>query len=243
MSLEKSELKVLIANNLGAEIEDQYDESVRLAYGLEEAAKIIKQAAKSLVVQLCKAVEEDIASGTISDQLPALKVAELVKKYIIRSGMLLDNIADTKKQLSIARHGEATGLKIAMGVVSRSCDKELEKIKAVQEHVAAGSPPVRGDARPSGVRPGPSISSVRKEQAVIEASGSLAERRAAAKAQKAAAVEKSKKPTKKAKLTRKRTKATKKPAVKPVAKPTLVGITPAKAETLRKREAAKRQAG
>lgn len=196
MSIEKSQFKVLIANDLGSDIEDRYEATLRSAYQLEGASEALKQSALKVPSQLAAKVDTIFKEGIIKDGMTALAVVELLKKYLGKSGEFLAHLSIVEAHKAQALHAEARGIKVAMGVIAKMREKEIEQMEttiafeeARQAAITRGEEPPpapRGAARPSGVRPGPSQASQRKSAEVRarEANGTLADRRAAAKVDK-----------------------------------------------------------
>jgi len=203
MSIEKSELKILIAQNLGADIEDRLESAKRSVHHLEGGAEALRQAAIAVPAGVIAKIDILFNEGNIKEGMTALEVYEKLKKYVSKCGDFLSHLSENEKSKINMQQGEVNGIQVAMRIVKDMYDKEIASVQAVKDHldaIASGDEEAilrssRGAARPSGVRPGPSTASVRKAQggngdanaAAIAAHGTLAERRAAAKAKKAEA--------------------------------------------------------
>ena len=187
MSIEKAELKALIANDFGADFEDKVEGFTRDLHKMQGAAEAYKAASEKISLQISIKIKEELESGKIE-----MSTAEYSIKQVMRCADFLTHMHDTTKAQIPIQSGRIDGLKTAMLVIAKSRDKELAQAEAARAALAAGEP-LRGDARPSGVRPGPSQAALRKaaekspEEAAKATHGTLAERRAAAKVEKAAA--------------------------------------------------------
>lgn len=164
MNLEKANLKILVANNLGADIEDRVDGEQQAANEMKGAAEALRQAAlkvpRDLAAQLDTALKEDqIPSG-----LDALQVAEFAKKYLAKAGDFLRHLAEVEQQKAVMQLGRVAGLQQAMEVIKKTRDQEAQKVKAHEEE----------DSEDGGNGVRTSGGAARKER------GSVADRRAAA---------------------------------------------------------------
>ena len=141
-------------------------------------------AAEKVPFAICGKIKQSLEGGEIQEGLSPLQVAEWTVKQVMKCADFLRHLADNQKvQLPIQR-GRIEGLKTAMAMMVKARDTELEKADLNRKAEASGEP-LRGLARPSGVHPGPSQAGLRKAaEGAKEAHGSLAERRAAAKAER-----------------------------------------------------------
>lgn len=164
MNLEKANLKILVANNLGADIEDRVEGEQKAAYEMNGAADALRQAAlkvpRDLAAQLDTALKEDqIPSG-----LEAIQVVEFAKKYLAKVGDFLRHLAEVEQQKAMMQLGRVDGLRQAMEVIQKTRDQEAQKVKAHEEE----------DSEDGGNGVRTSGGAARKER------GSVADRRAAA---------------------------------------------------------------
>lgn len=216
MSIEKSELKALIANNLGADFEDRVEALQRQFHQQTGAVQALDQAGTKIPVQVSAKIKTILDEGGIKDGMTPQQVAEFAIKQVMRCGDFLRHLAEQEKKKQVILGGKVEGLKEAMQMVLKMKTDELDKADAAKAALESGEP-LRGDARPSGVRPGPSQASQRKRrgngkseptsasEAARKANGTLAQRRAAAKAEKGAKKKtRSKKKTARKKVTAKR---------------------------------------
>jgi len=130
MNVDKANLKVLIATDIGADIEDRMEAEQKAAVELDGASRSLAAAAKKVPFDLCAEVDKD---PNISDGMTSLEVAELVKKYLTRAGNFLAHLADVSRQRSIHQFARAEGLRDAMEAVSKMREGEILKIKGYNQ--------------------------------------------------------------------------------------------------------------
>jgi len=159
-SPQKSELKILIASELGADIEDGYEGQLKAAHELHGGADALKQASVKVPATFIARINKDLDEGKIGD-MTALEAAEYIKKYLARVGDYLGHLADVMSGNAVSQFGRAEGMKTAMGIVEKMRREENEKLLRVIEE---------GDARPK-----PAVNRARKKR------GSARERKAAEK--------------------------------------------------------------
>jgi hypothetical protein len=176
MSVEKSELKILIMNNVGADIEDRLEGAERTVHQLEGSMNALSQAAQTVPSQMCAKVEVLLGEGkVIKDGMTALEVAELLKKYINKCGDFLTHLSQVAGKKLPTQQGEVVGLQVAIDIVKSKKEVELQNVRDIAAHLdtlkskeAAGEEvgeSARGTSRPSGVRPGKSSLADRRKEA------------------------------------------------------------------------------
>ena len=133
MSVEKSQLKMMITNSIGADIEDHVDGSRKTAHELNGAAQALKQAAKKVPADLVAHVERALVSGEIEDGLDSKLVAQLVKKYLARVGDFLNHLGDVEQQKAVAQFGRVSGMEDAMKLIQKMRDSESAKLQRLTE--------------------------------------------------------------------------------------------------------------
>jgi hypothetical protein len=126
---QKSQLKMLIANELGADIEDRREGQIKTAHELDGSCAALKQAAKKVPSTFMIQVEKDMDEGKIKDGMTALEIVELVKKYLLRTGDYLGHLSEVAGQEAVAQHGRAAGIKDAMDAIAAMRDKESAKLQ------------------------------------------------------------------------------------------------------------------
>lgn len=178
---QKSQLKMLIAHELGADIEDAYEREMAAAHQLEGGVEALKQAALKVPSELAKRVDQELGEGeSFKDGMSRLEVAELVKKYLARAGVFLAHLATNESTKIAPQRGKAEGMKSAVELIAKA--REAESVK-LQEALALVE---------EGPRPVPAMNAARAER------GSAAERRAAEAEKKTAKKPRKKRAAKKA---------------------------------------------
>lgn len=164
--IEKTQMAIVVANGLGADLEDRLEGERKASYELSGAAQALKQAAKKVPTDLVALLDRSMEQGEIKD-MEAAEAVQLVKKYLTRVGDFLDHLGDVEQQKAIIQGGRAAGLEDAMKLIQRRRDEEAQKL---QRMLAAAEQIVDGE-----VAPGP-----RSEGEAARAEhGTVAERRAA----------------------------------------------------------------
>jgi len=199
MNIEKSQMKNLIANNLGASIEDRLEGSMRTAHELAGASSALKQAARKVPTDLAAKADDD---ESFRDGMEATEVRGLVKKYLGRVGEYLSHLSDVEQQKAITQSGRSDGLREAMEIVKKVRDQETKKIQAVMSMLdKVKNKHGTQDAEVTGNEP-EDIPRTAAEAARM-ANGSLSERREEAKSTKTATKPAKKKAVQKKARTRK----------------------------------------
>ena len=165
MNLEKSQLKMQIANSLGADIEDKVEGEKRAADEMAGASAALKQASGKVPRDLAAKIDTALAEGEIKD-MGAMEVAEFAKKYLTKAGDYLAHLADVENAKAVAQRGRVDGLTFAMEAVQKMRDAEAERIQMVLKAIEEDGEAPRTEA-----------------SAARKAHGSVADRRAEAKQQ------------------------------------------------------------
>lgn len=189
MGVEKSQLKMLVANDIGADIEDRLEGERRTQYELNGAAAGLKQASKKVPNDLIAHLKKDEDEGLIKDGMEVHLVVQLVKKYLTKAGDFLSHLGDVEQQKAITQAGRADGLESAMEMVRKVRQAEATKL---QRFIALAQE--ADDVSTDGAEGTPEVPRTPAEAARAE-HGSVAERRAAA--QETPVAEKQKKQKKK----------------------------------------------
>jgi hypothetical protein len=169
VNLEKSQLKIQLANNLGADIEDRLAGEQRAVHELEGANDALRQAAVKVPQDLAAKVDTALAEGELKD-MTALEASEFAKKYLTKAGDYLMHLATMEKSKAEAQKARVQGLEFAMDTVKELRDAEVDRMQGVLNAIEEDEDPPRTEA-----------------ELARKAHGSLAERRADAKAKKAEA--------------------------------------------------------
>ncbi|NIT79749.1 MAG: hypothetical protein GWN58_33875 [Anaerolineae bacterium] len=161
MNIEKSQLKMQIANNIGADIEDRVEGELRAAHELLGAADALQQAALKVPRDLAAKVDTALAEGEIKD-MTALEAAEFAKKYLAKAGDYLRHLSDVERSKASDQRSRVAGLKFAMDSLQKMRDEEAQRIQAVIDATEEDGEAPRTEA-----------------SAARKAHGSVADRRAA----------------------------------------------------------------
>lgn len=175
MTINKAQLKILIANDIGATIEDRLEGERKAQYELQGAAHALKQASQKVPSDLIAKLEREQADGVnvIVDGLEAHHVVGLIKLWLTKVGDYLSHLSDVEQQKAIIQGGRAAGLEVATGIVKKMRDDTEQRLREIMAAADSDAPP-------------PIEPRSEAEQARA-AHGTLAERRAAAQAEREAA--------------------------------------------------------
>jgi len=148
MSLEKSELKIAVATDIGASIEDSYEAAKKEMYRQEGAVTSFGQAAKACEM-LCEVVNKDLDEGRV----PSMEHAEMIKLWITRAANAQRNLARNAENMGMSACGKVSALEGAVALISKY--RQVEQLKIAAARLASPSDP---DAvRPAGSHPAMSI--------------------------------------------------------------------------------------
>ena len=200
MNPHKAQMKISIANEIGADIEDQYEGQLKAAHEAAGSTAALRQAAQKIPAALIGEVDKDLKAGKIEDGLDAVRVGDLLRRWLTRVGDFLDHLADVEQQKAVAAGGRADGMKDAVELIAKMRRAEVVKLETSLELVKDGEGGTPADDAPRSAA-----------EAARQANGTLEERR------KKAELEKTKRAAAKPKKATKRTPkkaAKKKPAKK-----------------------------
>jgi len=152
MNLDKAQLKIAVANNLGADMEDRLEGEMKAAHELAGAAQALRQVAKKVPADLIAKLEADQEEGdkAIKDGLEAHRVVQIIKQWLTRAGDYLGHMADVEQQKAVAQGGRASGLQDAMKLVKKMKDEETQKLQTFMELSAKGEEAVLTAPRTAG---------------------------------------------------------------------------------------------
>ena len=152
MNLDKAQLKIAVANNLGADMEDRLEGEMKAAHELAGAAQALRQVAKKVPADLIAKLEADQEEGdkAIKDGLEAHLVVQLIKQWLTRAGDYIAHMADVEQQKAVAQGGRAAGLQDAMKLVKKMKDEETQKLQTFMELSAKGEEAVLTAPRTAG---------------------------------------------------------------------------------------------
>jgi len=152
MNLDKAQLKIAVANNLAADMEDRLEGEMKAAHELAGAAQALRQVAKKVPADLIAKLEADQEEGdkAIKDGLEAHRVVQIIKQWLTRAGDYLGHMADVEQQKAVAQGGRASGLQDAMKLVKKMKDEETQKLQTFMELSAKGEEAVLTAPRTAG---------------------------------------------------------------------------------------------
>ena len=133
MNIDKSQIKMIVANDIGADIEDRLEGERRAANELSGGAQALKQAAKKVPNDLIAAINNEMEEGKISDGMEAHLVVQLVKKYLTKAGDFLAHLGDIEQQKAIVQGGRVDGMMSTIDMVKKVRDVEADKVKQLIE--------------------------------------------------------------------------------------------------------------
>jgi hypothetical protein len=156
MSIEKAQVKVGTAHEIGCRLDDALEAATKDLYRLEGAAQAFRQAAQS-VEGLAKHVDREMDEGKFD-----LETAKLIKKYVERAHQMMTNLTMQADNNRMAQTGKVSGAEAAVQLVKKFRDDEERKAEALRVALAAraaeAEAPVADEGpRPVGLRPGASI--------------------------------------------------------------------------------------
>lgn len=129
MNPDKAKLKMMMANEFGADLEDRLEGERKAANELAGGAHALRQASKKVPNDLLPFVEKDLTEKIITDSMEAHLVAQLIKKYLTRVGDFLNHLADVEQQKAVAQGGRVDGMATAMGLIKKVRDTETLKLQ------------------------------------------------------------------------------------------------------------------
>jgi hypothetical protein len=141
-TIDKAEIKILTAIEIGATLEDMLESSQRHE-NMHAGAKDVLATAYKNIGQLEETLKQEIESGAINfDELKdPNKMQALVRKFIARAMNIVDNMKVNSQNAQIGAAGMVAAYKSAMGVSKKVMDVErgkMEAVKAALEQQLAG---------------------------------------------------------------------------------------------------------
>jgi hypothetical protein len=161
MAIEKAEIKILTANDIGADIEDMLSQAQKAEH-MHEGAKLALGDAAKKVNALAEHFRKSVEDGELKlEELDAPeKIDGLVRRYIARAVGILENLQSGFQNSQIASAGMVAAYKNAMKAPMKIMEAERRKLEALksalEEQQKTGDPDVdlRPPTRGSGVHPG-----------------------------------------------------------------------------------------
>lgn len=177
MNINKAEVKIFTAHELGCRLDDLLEANTKDMYRLEGGVVALKQATTS-IEGLLAVVDKEMDAEKFS-----LEQAKEIKRYIQRAAQILTNLTLNTDNNRIAYGGRMQALELAVNVAKKYQDEESKKIAALQTAVEQNRVVKDGDShtvvdgegqRPVGVRPKMTIKEQRQAEAAEEAARAAA---------------------------------------------------------------------
>lgn len=137
-NVQKSEIKILTANNIGAGLEDLL-ESAKRNEQQAIGAKMALSDALNKVSAISAVLRKDIEDGAITEEhySDLHGVERLIKRYIGRCVGVVDNLATASIASTSLAAGRVSALTKAMDIPKRVIEEESRKAKAIVESIEA----------------------------------------------------------------------------------------------------------
>jgi hypothetical protein len=178
MNLDKADVKIDVATEIGARIEDVLEGARKDVLRQEGATSAFYQAAKACE-DAALHVDKDMDEGKFG-----LEVAAHIKRYVDRCANATRNLAKQSEALHLIAMGKSTSFEMSVKLVEKFRTEEQAKVTALREALANGSlkPAPEGLVKQNGngvhtnglsslgIRPGMTI----KEQRLAEAAAAEA---------------------------------------------------------------------
>jgi hypothetical protein len=163
MSIEKSEIKVVAAHEIGCRLDDALEASTKDLYRLEGAVTAFKQAAQA-VEGLAKHIDKEMDEGKFD-----LEQAKIIKRYVERAHQMMTNLGIQSDANRVAQTGKVSGMQQAVQLAKQFRDAEESKaqtLRVAYEKLQSGEDPGR---RSMGLHPGMTIKEQRLAEQVSQA--------------------------------------------------------------------------
>lgn len=139
MTIAKTLIRKDVINEFGNKLDDMLEACERTAYGHTGGKAALVQAIK-VINALCLEVDHDIESGRFEEAMEAgtLKMAEYVKRWILRAGGSCENLATKEEVQMVLAQGRAEGLRAALKYAKDEHVRAEEQLKRYNAVIAAG---------------------------------------------------------------------------------------------------------
>ena len=151
MNIEKAELKINIANDIGASVEDSFESAKKEMYRQEGALSSFGQAAKACEM-LVEVVNKDLAEGKIE----SLEHANEIKLWLTRAANAQRNLARQAENLGMAASGKVAALEQTVAMIAKY--RHAEELKIAASRLVNPEDPAQANIG----RPGLSVAQRRK---------------------------------------------------------------------------------
>lgn len=172
MNVNKAEIKIFTAHELGCRLDDLLESNTKDMYRLEGGVVALRQAATS-IEGLLAVVDKEMDAEKFD-----LEQAKEIKRYIQRAAQVITNLTLNTDNNRIAYGGRIQALSLAVDVAKKYQDEESKKIASLQAAVDQNRVVKDGDShamtdsdggRPVAVRPGLSLKEQRLAEEAAEA--------------------------------------------------------------------------
>jgi hypothetical protein len=182
MSIEKSELKMLIAGKMGRDLEDLRDRGERDVYRHQGATAAL-QTAENKINKITQEVKDELLAVTKDGKEPPFDPTDMLEvgKYIVGRVMtcasVVHGLADKEAASALRAEGTKHGLDQAVKQIFRVYEEEKSKLESFAKLVKSGQLLKDGDEfvfsadeddpkapRPVGTHPGPPLKAVRQAE-------------------------------------------------------------------------------
>jgi len=167
-SILKTELKQLVTFEVGARVEDSFEEAKRGLAIFEGRQTAMLDAAKA-VEQLLAFVDTDVTEEKID-----LEAATVAKRYIMRAVNALQNLSAQAQNLRMAQTGKVSGLEQTVALLKNMADAEMAKLVQLRATEQAATSVASGGALREVGTPPPSIKEQRLAEEAAEAAAAQA---------------------------------------------------------------------
>ena len=155
MSIEKAEVKVGAANEIGNRMDDTLEGTVKDLHRLEGAAVALRQSVQSLEA-VERAVDKEMDDGKFD-----LEVASHIKRFMALARQSLSQQAQQAEQNRIVQTGKVQAMQAVVKIVQKYRDEEANKarlLREAMERAASRGEDVESDEpRLVGLRPNATI--------------------------------------------------------------------------------------
>lgn len=167
-TVEKAEIKIITANNIGADIEDMLEQA-RKSEHMHEGGKLALADAVKKVNALTELFVRSVNEGELDlSKLAPEEIEGLVKRWINRCVGLLENLTLMSQNAQLSAAGMVAAYKNAMKAPMKIMEAERKKMEAIKEAIEeqerTGDPDLDGRtiSRAMGQHPGDPLADRRK---------------------------------------------------------------------------------
>lgn len=133
MNLDKADVKIDVATEIGARIEDVLEGARKDVLRQEGATSAFYQASKACE-DVASHVDKDMDEGKFS-----LEVSAHIKRYVDRCANATRNLAKQSEALHLIAMGKSTSFEMSVKLVEKFRTEEQAKVTALREALAKGT--------------------------------------------------------------------------------------------------------